>query len=87
MVVQDAVGHERVQVPALHQPGTGLGMRDLQRELLYLTQFFIVQRPEIQAVFIGGRRQQRQSPDVMHQARQISFFGASVGHFFGNFPG
>ncbi|OIQ69842.1 hypothetical protein GALL_485530 [mine drainage metagenome] len=42
MVVQNAVGQERVQVPALYQPSTGLGVGNVQGLLLQRTQVLVV---------------------------------------------
>ena len=57
MVVEHAVGHERVEVPALDQPGAGFGVGDLQRALFDRTEAGIVRRQEAGCIFLGRGRQ------------------------------
>ena len=57
VVVEDAVGHERVQVPAFDQPGPGVSMGNLKCVLLNGTKACVVLREKIEAVFVGCRGQ------------------------------
>ncbi len=83
MVVEHGVGQEGVQVPAFDQPGARFRVRDLQRALFDGAQVFVVARGEVEGVFLGRRRQQREPAHIVQQARQIGFLDVRVLHVLG----
>ena len=80
MVIQRAVGQERIELPAFDQPGTGFGMRDLQGALLDGAQAGIVGGHEAGRILARRCRQQGQASDVVQQAGKIGFFRMQITH-------
>ena len=78
VVVEHGVGQEGVELPALDQPGARFGVGDLQRALLDRAQVLVVARGEVEAVFLGRGRQQRQAPDVVQQPGEVGLFQVRI---------
>ena len=74
VVVQHGVGQEGIELPALDQPGARFRVRDLQGALFDGAQVLVVARREVERVFLGRRREQREAADVVQQAGEIRLF-------------
>ena len=87
MMVEHTVGEERVEVPAIGEDCTGLGVRHVEQVMFDVAQLVVVPCEENESIFLGCRGQQCQAADVVQQSGQIGFFRVAVADLGGDFPG
>jgi hypothetical protein len=84
VVVQHAVGQEGIEVPAFDQPGARLRCVICSVRCSTAHSVLVVARHEVERVFLGRGRQQRQAADVVQQAGQVGFLDVRVLHLLGH---